>query len=313
MKFYVGVTDNDWFAFLTDRKVDEVNFWRPGGGHPFGVIQPGAPFLFKLHSPLNYIVGGGFFVKYTRLPLSMAWKIFGEKNGAGSFSAFSSQILQYRNDKSNVVHDPEIGCIILASTFFFDKADWIEPPSDWSRHIVQGKSYDTGDPVGKSVWDRVQEKLLKYISVEPAGTESGNVAEPTPLYGAEYLTRGRLGQSAFKALVLDAYGRRCAMTGERTMPVLEAAHIKPFAESGPNTPQNGLLLRADLHILFDRGYITVTHQLNVDVSKRIKEEFENGRDYYALHGTPLKVIPHDGYEKPSKVFLDWHNQNVYRA
>jgi putative restriction endonuclease len=309
MKFYVGVTDNDWFTFLSERKADEVNFWRPGGGHSFSVIQPGAPFLFKLHSPLNYIAGGGFFVKYTTLPLSMAWKIFGDKNGSSSFETFSSQIFQYRGDDPASVRDPDIGCIILSSTFFFERADWIEVTDNWSRHIVQGKSYDSQDPIGSKVWNRVQEKLLKYISLQVPEARPPVIAEPTALY----LTRGRLGQSSFKALVLDAYGRRCAMTGERTMPVLEAAHIKPFAQTGPNNPQNGLLLRADLHILFDRGYVTVSNDLRIEVSKKIKEEFENGRDYYALDGNTLKVIPREGYERPSRIFLEWHNQNIYRA
>ncbi|RPI44481.1 MAG: hypothetical protein EHM59_12710 [Betaproteobacteria bacterium] len=52
-------------------------------------------------------------------------------------------------------------------------------------------------------------------------------------FGAEYLMRGRLGQGAFRVLVTDAYQRRCAVTGEKTLPVLEAAHIRPYAEDGP--------------------------------------------------------------------------------
>jgi len=72
MKFWVGVTDNDWFRFLAARLPDEVNFWRPNATQTFRVIEPGAPFLFKLHSPLNYIVGGGFFVSHSILPLSLA-------------------------------------------------------------------------------------------------------------------------------------------------------------------------------------------------------------------------------------------------
>ena len=85
-------------------------------------------------------------------------------------------------------------------------------------------------------------------------------------------------------LVTDAYNRRCAVTGERTLPVLQAAHIKPYAESGPNRVSNGLLLRSDLHILFDRGYVTINRDYRLEVSPRIREEFENGRQYYAMAG-----------------------------
>ena len=76
-------------------------------------------------------------------------------------------------------------------------------------------------------------------------------------YGAEYLTRARIGQGAFRVLVTDAYQRRCAISGERTLPVLQASHIRPYSDEGPHHVANGILLRSDLHTLFDRGYITV--------------------------------------------------------
>ena len=127
----------------------------------------------------------------------------------------------------------------------------------------------------------------------------------------KYFVEARLGQGAFRTLVTDAYTRRCAITGEKTLPVLEAAHIKPYASDGPNQVQNGLLLRADLHILFDQGYLTVTPDLKVEVSRLIKEHFENGRDYYALAGSKLQILPPSPIQLPSKKFLEWHNSNVY--
>ena len=89
--------------------------------------------------------------------------------------------------------------------------------------------------------------------------------------------------------VTDAYARRCAITGEKTLPALEAGHIRPYAKNGPHEIRNGLLLRSDLHNLFDLGYLTVTLDYRVNVSRRIKEEFENGRDYYALHGASVMM------------------------
>ncbi|MFC1493408.1 HNH endonuclease, partial [candidate division KSB1 bacterium] len=126
-----------------------------------------------------------------------------------------------------------------------------------------------------------------------------------------YLTRGRLGQGAFRVLVTSAYRRRCAVTGERTLPVLEAGHIKPHSKRGPNITSNGILLRADLHILFDRGYVTVTPEQKVEVSRKIKEEYENGRDYYMYHGNPLKILPNESYNLPQNHYLKWHNENVF--
>ena len=78
MKFWVGVTDKNWFDYLSRINPDEVNFWKPGG-QGFGALDIGEPFLFKLHSPINKIVGGGYFVRSERIPLSLAWDAFGIK------------------------------------------------------------------------------------------------------------------------------------------------------------------------------------------------------------------------------------------
>jgi predicted restriction endonuclease len=80
---------------------------------------------------------------------------------------------------------------------------------------------------------------------------------------------------------------------------------------GANTPvTNGLLLRRDIHCLFDLGYVTVTPAHCFEVSPRIREEFENGRDYYALHGKPLILPPHAKL-RPDPTALDWHNNNCF--
>ncbi len=312
MKFYVGVTDNKWFEFLASRKPDEVNFWRPGGTGSFQAIPPGAPFLFKLHSPDNYIAGGGFFVKHSNVPLSLAWEAFGEKNGADSFESLRALIDKFRSNKPRE-HDPVIGCTILANPFFLQRQDWIPAPSNWAPSIVQGKGYETDEPIGAGVWAEVQARLRVGEILRPPVLEGGASlqAEEVARYGAEFLTRARLGQGAFRVLVTDAYTRRCAITGERTLPALEAAHIKPFAKSGPNVTANGLLLRSDLHKLFDSGYLSVTPDLSVEVSRKIKEEFDNGRDYYVLHGRKLAVVPATEKERPSVQYLEWHNNNIY--
>lgn len=130
-------------------------------------------------------------------------------------------------------------------------------------------------------------------------------------HSAEFLTRARLGQGAFRILVTDAYARRCAITGERTLPVLDAAHIKPFVNAGPNQIANGLLLRSDLHRLFDLGFMTITPDLSVKVSGKIKEKYENGREYYALDGRELVVIPTPARDRPSSQYLEWHNSNIF--
>jgi len=313
MKFWIGVTSNEWFAFLAARQPDEVNFWQPSGG-AFRAIEPGAPFLFKLHSPQNYIVGGGFFVRYSLLPISLAWTVFGTKNGAPDFTSFRDSIMRYRGRNDPLERDPVIGCAVLTSPFFFNQNDWIPQPRDWSPNIVRGKTYDTDEPIGAHIWEAVSLRLTlsRLVPVEQT-KDAVWTLEQQGRYGPAYPFRPRLGQGAFRVAVTEAYQRRCAVTGERTLPVLEAAHIKPYAESGPHALGNGLLLRSDLHILFDRGYMTVTDGYRVEVSRAIKDEYENGRDYYALHGQSLQSMPDVVQEQPSPEFVRWHNEHVYRG
>lgn len=311
MKLYVGVTDDKWFQFLASRQPDEVNFWKPGGNVAFRALDPGAPFLFKLHSPHNFIVGGGFFVSYAALPLGLAWESFREKNGVQNLSQFREAILHYRKTDRDSA-DPVIGCIVLSSPFFLPRDEWIPVPSDWSANLVQGKTYETTGFQGASLWASVQQAIEHTQATNVfAEAELPMVCETQQRYGSEFLTRGRLGQGAFRVLVTEAYSRRCAVTGERTLPALEAAHIKPFEESGPNRTRNGLLLRADLHKLFDRGLVTVTPDYRVEVSPSIKEEYENGREYYKLHGNRLVIVPRPP-DSPDTSYLQWHNENCYR-
>ncbi len=302
MKFWVGVTDKNWFNFLRPRAPDEVNFWQPSAAPVAAFLEPGTPFLFKLHSPDNYIVGGGLFVWFSPLPARLAWEAFGEKNGVADYATLKRRVEQYRN--TPLRGDPEIGCNMLNAPFFLVEQDWIPVPEDWARNIVRGKTYDTSEAMGLGLWKQVEARLGTPIQV-------GATASDAARYGAEYLTRARLGQGTFRVLVTEAYKRRCAVTGERTLPVLEAAHIRPYVDNGPHLVSNGVLLREDLHTLFDEGYITFTEDLRVEVSRRIREEFENGREYYAHHGRQIMGMPDRFEERPATDFLRWHNEHVF--
>ena len=68
-----------------------------------------------------------------------------------------------------------------------------------------------------------------------------------------------------------------------------------------------------MHKLFDSGYITVTNKYNIEISRKIKEEFENGRDYYKFHGQHLVSLPQNTFDLPKKDFLKWHNENIFKT
>jgi len=304
MKFWVGVTDPTWFEFLSNLSgVDEVNFWHPSGRPPFTSLPEGTPFLFKLKAPFHEIAGGGYFVKFEQLPLPLAWDAFGEKNGAATLRELEGLILPRRARSTESV--PEIGCSILAQPFFFAREDWIPVGNAFAGTVVRGKTFESIEAIGNRLWVAVQSRLARRA------TSGNRFSEQPTQYGPPTLVKPRRGQGTFKALVTNAYSRRCAITGENTLPVLEAAHIKPFAQEGLNNTFNGLLLRSDFHRLFDMGLVTVTPDRRVLVSNRIKEQWYNGKAYYRLHGERLAVVPRDPLDQPRADLLAWHNDSVF--
>jgi putative restriction endonuclease len=269
-------------------------------------LQPGELFLFKLHSPNNFIVGGGVFAHASSMPCSLAWEAFGEANGALSLAEMRARITKYRRIKPDPREDFVIGCRVLTQPFFFDEPRWIPVPGSFAPNVVKFKSYSTAEADGRKLWDAVQDVLSGW----PSAQGFGEVAQPR--YGEPILVRPRLGQGAFRFLVTDNYNRKCAVSGERTLPVLDAAHIRPFSEGGLHESSNGILLRKDIHKLFDLGYVTISPDMRFDVSKRIREEFENGRHYYALHGIEVKA-PDDQNKRPNRAALVWHNENRFKG
>lgn len=314
MNAYVAATDPDWFHFLRDQNdVDEVNFWypRPWGG-TFGVLSDGQPLLFKLKRPHNHIAGGGFFKRYTEVPLSIAWDWFGIKNGAATHTDVWRRITRLRRETPRPWDDPTVGCVLLVEPFFWPEDLWIAEPPGWHQNIQRGRTYDLREGDGLRIWEMVVERL------HAAGTVAGHGREPpTPVdvpggYSDPLLRPHRLGQGTFKALVTDAYQRRCAVTREKALPALDAAHIRPFGEVREHVLSNGILLRSDIHRLFDAGYITITPEHRVEASRRMKEDFDDGDNYLGLSGQRVWV-PESETVRPDASTLRWHNDTVYRG
>jgi putative restriction endonuclease len=248
VRLFVGVTDKSWFDRLSaSTPHDEVNFWQPSGTTQFRALQPGELFLFKLHAPYNFIVGGGIFGYASIAPLSLAREAFGLKNGVSSRSEMRSRIASYRRNPIALDdrQDPVIGCRILTQPFFWPRDLWLPVPERWSPNFVTGKGFSTDERDGQYLWSAVAERLS-------TGPEVQN-ADPliSDRYGKPVLIKPRLGQGAFRLTITDSYERRCAVSGEKTLPILDAAHIHAFEAGGEHAPSNGLLLRTDIHRLFD--------------------------------------------------------------
>lgn len=301
----IAPTDYDWYRFLQSQgAVEEVNFWRPSAFRQFHAPRF-SPFLFKLKAPHNAICGFGFFARYSALPYWLAWEAFGPGNGCSSQREMLERIetIRRRMDFRGKAPKDHIGCIVLVTVTLFAEDAWVRQPSDWPVRNLTPMRYDLSASEGQRVWQECLERASPSRSSEPRIAE----AQPATRYGAARLVMPRLGQGAFRVEVTEAYGRACAMTGEHSLPVLDAAHIRPYAESGPHATDNGLLLRADLHRLFDKGYLTVGTDLRIQVSTRLRQDYDNGKTYYPLHGQALRV-PGAQSDRPSAEFLRWHNE-----
>jgi putative restriction endonuclease len=309
MRGFVANTDWDWFSFLAAQShLEEVNFWRPSARSNFVALEAGEPFFFKLKSPHNAIGGFGYFARYSNAPLWLAWDAFGVANGAPDLATMRHQIARYRSDGA-LDRDGmgAIGCRMISSPVFFARKEWIRVPSDWSANIMGGKGYDLDSGEGRRILNECLDRAAPRLSSEAAGAR-----EPIERYGTPQFVRPRLGQGTFRIAVTDAYQRACAVTTEHSLPVLDVAHIKPFADQGEHEISNGLLLRTDIHRLFDRGYVTVTKDLRFEVSRALKDDYENGKTYYALQGRPL-TLPRNESDRPSLSALHWHQDHCFRG
>ncbi|MGH7125784.1 MAG: HNH endonuclease, partial [Stellaceae bacterium] len=266
----IAPTDFGWYEFLRGRTgLREANFWTPSATH--AVRAPKfSPFLFKLKAPHNAIGGYAFYAAYDRLPDWLAWETFGVGSGCADLGAMRGRVgdlrsgINFRGTGAKNV----IGCVHLVDPVFFEPGNWVVPPSDWPVRSQRATRFELGAGDGRRVWEACLERGSAAAERTGADASLPFLEPEAARYGAARLVEPRLGQGTFRIAVMQAYERACAVTGEHSLPALEAAHIRSFAEDGPHDVRNGMLLRADLHRLFDQGYVTITPALRFEVSPR---------------------------------------------
>jgi predicted restriction endonuclease len=115
----------------------------------------------------------------------------------------------------------------------------------------------------------------------------------------------RRGQADFRKNLIKIYDSKCAISGTDAEQALEAAHIIPYKGENTNHPSNGILLRSDIHTLFDLGFLSVdTKEMTVIISP-----FLMNTCYKKYMGKKL-WLPENISEKPSKEALDIHRKNL---
>lgn len=300
----IAPTDSDWFEQLRDDStLKVVNFWTPT---PWNVRQldPGDRFYFMRKAPIRMIGGYGHFLQYENMTAEEAWSALGVGNGVESLDELIDRASDYAKNRSEAfepTRDPTIGCIVLRDPVFFEDEDHIDLDGreiSFPAQVVKHKYFPEIDAL-----DQSDAETSTYPTDAPDNFSL--VSEESRTYTTQR-KKEREGQQQFRKDVLDAYGGRCCMTGERVPNVLEAAHIQPYVNERSNHVQNGLPLRVDLHRLFDAGLLTITTGGEVRVSTKLSSD-----TYEQLDGRTI-AEPDDPADAPAEVAIRYHNRFKFR-
>ena len=279
----IAVTDRSWFDYQRSHAyIDDVNFWTPSDWNPTR-LQSGDFFIFKLKGSGDIIGGYGTFVKYKYQSLEHTWNEFGRKNGFNNKEDFIATLTSFPTCRGNTC-----GCIILKDVVYFDDH---EQKSRQQLGIKKspGQRYSYVDE-------------FPFLNLQPP-TSNYSLVLPTEKEKKMQSITQRVGQGEFHTAVSKAYKNACCVTGETIPELLQAAHIQDYYNKNSNHIQNGLLLRIDIHKLFDSGllYIEETNrdeaEFIVRLSSLVKSEL-----YQQLDGKRIS-LPDNRADWPSSAAL----------
>lgn len=177
------------------------------------------------------------------------------------------------------------------------------------NNVIQGFNVLTEDKssavlplLGMNLAETSGEKELTKIRT--AAAEAGEFDPHSEAEGRKRTLAAicrRQGQPEFRRKLIEAYSGRCAISGCDAVQTLEAAHIMPYNGPGTNHPANGLLLRADLHVLFDLHLITIDPAtLKVVLAPSLKNTA------YEKYGGKVLSLPPEENQRPNRLALEKH-------
>lgn len=294
--FRIAPTDIGWFTHLRREKiVNDINFWTPT---PWNVkMSKGDRLYFMLKSPIRKIGGGGYFKSYQNMTVEQAWDKYGIKNGFDTRDAFVDSLTKHRskntNNKNRLNKESLIGCIVLEHVVFLDDDKFIELESEsqivFKKQIVTTKQYDDkeDDLLDRIFRDGGTRTDDEFSLVDPE-IEKDKVSA---------VVTKRFGQGKFRADISEIYLNKCCVTGEATPELLEAAHIQSYKNVSSNNKKNGLLLRVDIHKLFDKGLMYIDEKYIIHISPFVKSD-----NYRLLEGQKIS-LPNNVNDYPSLAAL----------
>lgn len=293
----VAVTFPPWLESLRPtHRGQSVNFWTPTNWKMLR-LNPGDRVYFMLKSPIRKIGGFGRFVSFKMLSPDQAWDRWGAANGVRDRDELVARVKQFaEKQKATTATVDEIGCMELSDFTPLEADDYFdieEAGLDFSRNIVKFTYFkDEADTLADLIGTVREAGAFSLVEGEADKTSSER--------------KKRVGQAAFRAAVLEAYGTRCAITGTNVAIILEAAHIQPFIDQRSNHVQNGIALRNDVHRLFDSHLIWIEEDYTVRVHEALRMS-----PYRKLEGKALR-LPQEQAKRPSAVALGLHREQAKR-
>ena len=174
----------------------------------------------------------------------------------------------------------------MTNSEFFEDSTFLDLDNyeiDFSRYIVKIKYFDEPDTLSRVTKSTVSEFEL--------------VSETTEKLRKSRTGIERKGQGIFRAKLTFAYSNKCCITGETTPELIEAAHIQPYIDENSNHVKNGLLLRIDIHKLFDNGLMYIDEDFKIHISPQVKSDY-----YQNLDGSQIELPKNENFF-PSKEAL----------
>ncbi len=266
-------------------------------------LDPGSLILlFTVDDKHLHIVGGGYFLGWRDCGIKEAWELYGVHNGAYSYQDFVAEVTNRGGNEQSVLQ-----MALLAHTFMFDAADYVLIPDELINELSDKHVFtlSLSEPLGRYLHSRVIERRDNYIGNDGSDWQG--------MYYAASHRNSKAYVAEFYSRVLNAYDFRCALSGVRARPVLSVAHIQPFYDSKFQKSSNGVVLRSDLHQLFNDGYITFVYKDNgnrlvAKVSQTVRAAY--GDDYMQYDGKEL-ILPKDRNSWPEPKYVLWHNNNCF--
>jgi len=196
--------------------------------------------------------------------------------------------------------DPELkrqGIVGLTNGSKLEETIWQEFHGNWEK-----LAYESERLIAEFQHKTIEESAEIDLSDIPLGKER------------ESVVKARVNQSFFRSTILSSYNQKCCITGLSISDFLVASHIVPWKKDEKNrlNPQNGLCLNSIHDKAFDRGFITITPDYRVLVSKYFNEySNENAvKELFLRYDKQPILLPNKFF--PSKDFLDWHENNVFK-